>query len=75
MTLLAFQLVGIGYCAFLLAIRDRTSLTAAENQSINHLAIGALAALPFVLTDFRTLFPTSRSGWAGLAHCSSSARS
>ncbi len=69
MTLLAFQLVGIGYCALLLAIRDRTSLTAAENQSINYLAVGALAALPFVLTDFRTFFPTSRSCWAGLAHC------
>ena len=53
----AFQLAGIGYCAFLLATRDRGALTAAENQSIHRLAIGALITLPFLLTDFRTLFP------------------
>jgi hypothetical protein len=53
----AFQLAGMGYCAFLLATRDRGTLTGAENQSINRLAIGALIAMPFLLTDFRTLFP------------------
>jgi hypothetical protein len=57
LTLSAFLLGTIAYCALLLATRDRASLTAAENQSINRLAIGALAMLPFLLTDFRTLFP------------------
>jgi hypothetical protein len=57
LTLAAFQLAGIAYCAFLLVTRDRASLSSAENQSINRVAIGALVALPFLLTDFRTLFP------------------
>jgi len=57
LALSAFQLAAIAYCALLLITRDRASLTAAENQSINRLVIGALAGLPFLLTDFRTLFP------------------
>jgi hypothetical protein len=57
LTLSAFQLIGIAYCALLLAMRDRASLSASENHNINRLAIGALAILPFLLTDFRTLFP------------------
>ena len=57
LALSTLQLAGIGYCAFMLATRDRDTLSAAENQSINRLTIGALAVLPFLVTDFRTLFP------------------
>ena len=52
-----FQLAGFAICAWLLAARDRTTLMASENRSIGRLAVGALVVLPFVLTDFRTLFP------------------
>jgi hypothetical protein len=52
-----FQLGGIALCATLLATRDRAALMASENRSVTRLAIGALLVLPFILTDFRTLFP------------------
>ena len=52
-----FQLAGFAICAWLLAARDRTTLMASENRSIGRLAVGALVVLPFILTDFRTLFP------------------
>jgi len=53
----AFQFAGIAACAWLLATRDRAALMASENRSIGRLAVGALVVLPFILTDFRTLFP------------------
>jgi hypothetical protein len=52
-----FQLGGIALCATLLATRDRAALMASENRSVARLAVGALLVLPFILTDFRTLFP------------------
>ncbi len=52
-----FQLAGIAICALLLATRDRATLMASENRGISRLAIGALVVIPFILTDFRTLFP------------------
>jgi len=52
-----FQLAGFATCAFLLASRDRAALMASENRSIGRLAVGALLVIPFILTDFRTLFP------------------
>jgi hypothetical protein len=52
-----FQLAGFATCAWLLAARDRASLMASENHSIARLALGALIVIPFILTDFRTLFP------------------
>jgi hypothetical protein len=52
-----FQLAGIAICAGLLAMRDRTALMASENRSVARLAAGALLVIPFILTDFRTLFP------------------
>jgi hypothetical protein len=52
-----FQLAGIATCALLLATRDRATLVASENHSIGRLAVGALVVIPFILTDFRTLFP------------------
>jgi len=52
-----FQLAGIALCAGLLATRDRAALMASENRSVARLAVGALLVMPFILTDFRTLFP------------------
>ncbi|QPF85846.1 hypothetical protein IC762_05955 [Bradyrhizobium genosp. L] len=52
-----FQLLGFATCALLLAARDRTALMASENRSIARMAVGALVVIPFILTDFRTLFP------------------
>jgi hypothetical protein len=52
-----FQLAGFATCAWLLAVRERVTLMASENRSIGRLAIGALVVIPFILTDFRTLFP------------------
>ena len=52
-----FQLAGFALCAWLLAARDRAALMASENRSITRLAVGALVVMPFILTDFRTLFP------------------
>jgi hypothetical protein len=66
LTLAAFQLGGVAYCALLLASRDRAMLSSAENQGINRLAIGALVALPFLLTDFRTLLPDTPVRLGGL---------
>jgi hypothetical protein len=52
-----FQLAGFAACAWLLAARDRAALMASENRSIARLAVGALVVMPFLLTDFRLLFP------------------
>ena len=52
-----FQLVSFAACGWLLATRDRTTLMASENRGIGRLAVGALVVIPFILTDFRTLFP------------------
>jgi hypothetical protein len=52
-----FQLSGFAVCVWLLAARDRAALMASENRSIVRLAVGALVVIPFILTDFRTLFP------------------
>jgi hypothetical protein len=56
-TLALFQLAGFAACAFMLATRDRAALMASENRGIGRLALGALVVMPFVLTDFRVLFP------------------
>ncbi|WP_206542685.1 hypothetical protein, partial [Sphingomonas endophytica] len=56
-TLALFQLAGFATCALLLATRDRAALMASENRSIGRMAVGALVVIPFILTDFRTLFP------------------
>jgi hypothetical protein len=52
-----FQLAGVAVCAGLLATRDRAALMASENRGVARLALGASLVLPFILTDFRTLFP------------------
>ena len=52
-----FQLGGFAICAWLLAVRDRTTLMASENRSIGRLAVGAVLVIPFIVTDFRVLMP------------------
>jgi hypothetical protein len=52
-----FQLSGFAACAWLLATRDRSALLASENRSIGRLAVGALAVMPFIVTDFQALAP------------------
>jgi hypothetical protein len=52
-----FQLAGFATCAWLLAMRDRTTLLASENRSIGRLAVGALMVIPFIITDFHALAP------------------
>jgi len=52
-----FQLAGLASCGWLLAFRDRSTLTASENRSIGRLAVGAVIVIPFVLTDFQVLAP------------------
>ncbi|MBR0776311.1 hypothetical protein JQ625_15850 [Bradyrhizobium diazoefficiens] len=52
-----FQLGAIAACAFLLATRDRASLLASENRSIDRMTVGALIVLPFIVTDFTALMP------------------
>lgn len=55
--LAALQLGGFACCAWLLAARDRHSLLASENRSIDRLVAGAVIVIPFVITDFRALVP------------------
>jgi len=52
-----FQLGIIAACAFLLATRDRASLLASENRSIDRMTVGAIIVLPFIVTDFTALMP------------------
>ena len=52
-----FQLAGFAICAWLLASRDRGTLLASENRSIDRLAVGAVLVIPFVITDFQVLAP------------------
>lgn len=52
-----FQLSGFATCAWLLVTRNYTSLMASENRGISRLAVGALIVIPFMVTDFRVLFP------------------
>ncbi len=55
--LVLFQLGGFAVCAWLLAVRDQTTLMASENRSIGRLAVGAVLVIPFIVTDFRVLTP------------------
>jgi hypothetical protein len=57
MSLSLFQLAGFAICGWLLATRDRATLMASENRSIGRLAVGLVAVIPFILTDFQVLAP------------------
>jgi hypothetical protein len=53
----SFQLLGLATCAWLLARRDRLTLSPSENRGIVRLAVGALMVMPFIVTDFHLLAP------------------
>jgi len=55
--LAGFQLAGLAAAALLLAARDRSSLMASENHSINRVLAGALVVMPLAITDFRDIVP------------------
>lgn len=54
---------GLAATALLLFLRDRRSLSPAENAAISALGLGLLAALPFVAGDF--LYAAGYSPWRG----------
>jgi hypothetical protein len=55
--LAAFQLAAFATAALMIFRRDPASLTAVENFSVGRLAIAALLVIPFLLSDYRVLFP------------------
>ncbi|WP_238365768.1 hypothetical protein [Mesobacterium pallidum] len=50
--LLALQVVGLLWVAWMVVARDRASLSQAENQSIDRMALSLLLILPLLATDF-----------------------
>lgn len=70
--LLAFQLLGFLAMAWLLLGRDRTSLSALENRSVDRIALSLLLIVPLLATDFRFPgfpIPVRLAGIAILAFC------
>lgn len=55
--LAAFQIATFTSLGVLLFARDRASLTATENDGVWRLGSGAFLVLPFILSDFRGLWP------------------
>ena len=72
LALALFQLLSFAGLAVMVLLRDETSLTPAENQMVNRLALSFLVILPFLLTDFRTEYldaPVRLGGIAILTLC------
>lgn len=65
--LFLFQLVGFALVGVLAIRRDRASLSRAENQAIDRIALSLLLILPLLATDYRTLFPAVPVRLGGLA--------
>jgi MFS family permease len=55
--LAAAQVLAFAGCAWLIMTRDKASLTPPENAALDRLAVAAIAIVPFLLTDFRSLVP------------------
>lgn len=55
--LAGLQIATLLACGLLLARRDKTSLTKAENAGVDRLWLCIVLVLPFLLTDFRELLP------------------
>src|SRR6185295_8885373 len=51
--LLAFQFGGFLAIGWLVMTRDRDSLSAAENRTVERMALSLLLILPFMVTDYR----------------------
>lgn len=55
--LFADVVIGLGAVGNFLVLRDRQSLTAAENRTIGRLSIAWLFLAPLIVTDFRSILP------------------
>jgi hypothetical protein len=55
--LASFQLATFAACAAMIFLRQRDSLAAVENFGVVRLAVGGLIVVPFLLSDYRDLFP------------------
>jgi hypothetical protein len=55
--LASFQLATFAACAAMIFLRERDSLAAVENFGVVRLAVGGLIVVPFLLSDYRELFP------------------
>jgi hypothetical protein len=55
--LASFQLTTFAACAAMIFLRERDSLAAVENFGVVRLAVGGLIVVPFLLSDYRELFP------------------
>lgn len=70
--LLIYQFASFALIAGMVIRRDRATLSDAENQAIDRIALSLLLILPFLATDFRTLqadFPVRLGGIAVLGLC------
>ncbi len=70
--LLAFQVFGFGASGYLVATRDRSALTKAENRIIDRIALSLLLIIPFMITDYRVSgyeVPVRLGGLAILGLC------
>lgn len=71
-SLAVFQVLAFVALAIVVLGRDRSSLSVAENTTIDRLALSLVLIVPLALTDFRTEFlnlPVRLSGIAILAMC------
>jgi hypothetical protein len=55
--LASFQLASFVACAAMIFLREPDSLAAVENFGVVRLAVGGLIVVPFLLSDYRELFP------------------
>jgi hypothetical protein len=55
--LAGFQLATFAACAATIFLRERDSLAVVENFGVVRLAVGGLIVVPFLLSDYRELFP------------------
>jgi hypothetical protein len=55
--LASFQLATFAACAMMIFLRQHDSLAAVENFGLVRLAVGGLIVVPFLLSDYRDLFP------------------
>ena len=70
--LLIYQVTAFAVIAWLVLTRDRSSLSAVENATINRISLALVAIFPMILTDFRGEpfgIPVRMSGLAALIVC------
>ena len=70
--LIAYQLFGFLAAGALVLTRDRSSLSASENRTVERIALALLLIIPFVITDFRAAqldLPVRLAGIAILFLC------